>query len=279
MIPMMIVNMASAQVGINFNLKGQIFVLLQHVLLVQMPWERLLELLKWELQILWLLEVQNQHNSTFCSWICSMRALSTRNDDPKGASRPFSADRDGFVMAEGAGVLVLESLEHALARGAEIYAEFVGYGATCDASHITAPAENGEGGARAMEAAIEEAGLSPCDVDYINAHGTSTDLNDKFETMAIKTVFAKKPDIVVSSTKSMTGHLLGAAGGVEAAVLALAIKNGVVPPTINLNEPAEECDLDYVPNVKREMKVRAGLSNSLGFGGHNATVAFKEFIG
>ena len=280
MIPMMIVNMASAQVGINFNLKGPNFCTVTACAAGTNALGEAFRTIKMgAADIMVAGGTEASITPLSVAGFCSMRALSTRNDDPKGASRPFSADRDGFVMAEGAGVLVLESLDHALARGAEIYAEFVGYGATCDASHITAPAENGEGGARAMEAAIEEANLSPEDIDYINAHGTSTDLNDKFETMAIKTVFAKKPDIVVSSTKSMTGHLLGAAGGVEAAVLALAIKNGVVPPTINLNEAAEECDLDYVPNVKREMKVRAGLSNSLGFGGHNATVAFKEFIG
>lgn len=280
MIPMMIVNMASAQVGINFNLKGPNFCTVTACAAGTNALGEAFRTIKMgAADIMVAGGTEASITPLSVAGFCSMRALSTRNDDPKGASRPFSADRDGFVMAEGAGVLVLESLDHALARGAEIYAEFVGYGATCDASHITAPAENGEGGARAMEAAIEEAGLSPEEIDYINAHGTSTDLNDKFETMAIKAVFARKPDIVVSSTKSMTGHLLGAAGGVEAAVLALAIKNGVVPPTINLKEPAEECDLDYVPNVKREMKVRAGLSNSLGFGGHNATVAFKEFIG
>ncbi len=280
MIPMMIVNMASAQVAINFNLKGPNFSTVTACAAGTNALGEAFRTIKvGAADIMVAGGTEASITPISVAGFCSMRALSTRNDDPQGASRPFSADRDGFVMAEGSGVLILESLEHALERGANIYAEFVGYGATCDASHITAPAENGEGGARAMQAAIDEAGIKPEEVDYINAHGTSTDLNDKFETMGIKTVFGEKPGLVVSSTKSMTGHLLGAAGGIEAAVIALAIKNGVVPPTINLEEASPECDLDYVPNVKRDMKDRVALSNSLGFGGHNATVAFKEYIG
>ncbi|WP_368658598.1 beta-ketoacyl-ACP synthase II [Metabacillus halosaccharovorans] len=205
------------------------------------------------------------------------KALST-NPAPKTASRPFDQDRDGFVMGEGAGIVVLEELEHALARGAKIYAEIVGYGATGDAYHITAPAPGGEGGSRAMRMAVEGSGLSVDDIDYINAHGTSTPYNDKFETLAIKEVFgehAKK--LAISSTKSMTGHLLGAAGGVEAIFSVLAIKEGIIPPTINLQTPDPECDLDYVPNKARKQEVRAALSNSLGFGGHNATIIFKKY--
>lgn len=280
MVPMMIVNMASAQVGINLNLKGPNFSTVTACAAATNALGEAFRTIKMGAADLMLAGgSESSITPLSVSGFCAMRALSTRNDDPQGASRPFSADRDGFVMAEGSGILVLESLDHALARGAKIYAEFAGYGATCDASHITAPAENGEGAARAMQAALDEAGLEPGDISYINAHGTSTDLNDKYETMAIKTVFGDKPDLLVSSTKSMTGHLLGAAGGIEAAVIALAIKEGEIPPTINLNNPDPDCDLDYVPNFKREKKVRAALSNSLGFGGHNASIAFKEFIG
>lgn len=208
---------------------------------------------------------------------CANTALSN-NPDPKTASRPFDKNRDGFVIGEGAGIVVLEDLEHALARGASIYAEIVGYGATGDAYHITAPSPGGEGGARAMKMAIDDAGLQPHEIDYINAHGTSTAYNDKFETMAIKEVFGESAyDTVISSTKSMTGHLLGAAGGVEAILTVLAIKNSIVPPTINLQEADPDCDLDYVPNKARGMEVKAAMSNSLGFGGHNATIVFKKY--
>ncbi|MEH7649670.1 beta-ketoacyl-ACP synthase II [Bacillus safensis] len=208
---------------------------------------------------------------------CANKALST-NPDPKTASRPFDKNRDGFVMGEGAGIIVLEELEHALKRGATIYAEIVGYGSTGDAYHITAPAPNGEGGVRAMKEAIRDAGLSVEDIDYINAHGTSTPYNDKFETMAIKEVFGEHASqLAISSTKSMTGHLLGAAGGVEAIFSVLAIKDSVIPPTINLETPDEECDLDYVANEARSKEVQVALSNSLGFGGHNATIIFKKY--
>ncbi len=209
---------------------------------------------------------------------CALKALSTRNDAPEKASRPFDLNRDGFVMAEGAGVVILESLEHAKKRGAPILAEMVGYGRTSDAFHITAPEASGGGAAKAMELAIKDAGLKPEDISYINAHGTSTELNDKVETLAIKTVFkdfAKK--VPISSTKSMTGHLLGAAGGVEFAASVLAIRDGIIPPTINQETPDPNCDLDYVPNKARKANVVTAMSNSLGFGGHNASIIVKKF--
>jgi 3-oxoacyl-[acyl-carrier-protein] synthase II len=208
----------------------------------------------------------------------ALRATSRRNDDPKGASRPFDKERDGFVMSEGAGILVLEEKEHALKRGAKIYCEAAGYGRTCDAYHITAPAEEAVQAGRGMSLAIEDAGLKPEDIDYINAHGTSTPYNDKGETIAVKRALGEEQayKVAVSSTKSMTGHMLGAAGGVEAAIIALAIRDGIAPPTINYTTPDPDCDLDYVPNEAREMEINAALSNSLGFGGHNATLCFKK---
>jgi 3-oxoacyl-[acyl-carrier-protein] synthase II len=210
---------------------------------------------------------------------CAMRALSTRNDDPAHASRPFDRDRDGFVIADGAGVLVIEELERAKARGASIYAELAGYGATCDAYHMTAPAEDGNGAARAMRIAMEHAGLTPDDIDYVNAHGTSTVLNDTIETSAVKQALGddRARRIAVSSTKSMTGHLLGAAAGLETAACALALRDGIVPPTINHENPDPACDLDYVPNTARELPIRACLNNSLGFGGHNACLCLKRY--
>ena len=209
---------------------------------------------------------------------CSMKALTTRNDEPERASRPFDRDRDGFVIAEGAGMLILEELEHARKRGARIYGELVGYGATCDAHHLTAPAPDGAGAALCMKMALKTAGVNPDQVDYINAHGTSTELNDRFETMAIKTVFGEEARrIPVSSTKSMHGHLLGAAGGVEAVACLLAIRDSLIPPTVNYENPEEGMDLDYVPNQAREAEVDVTLSNSFGFGGHNGTLVLRRF--
>ncbi len=211
---------------------------------------------------------------------CAMKAMSTRNDEPTKAMRPFDATRDGFVCGEGAGIVVLETLEHALARDAKIYAEIVGYGMTGDAHHLTAPDPEGDGAARAMTAAIRDAGLEPTAVGYINAHGTSTPYNDKFETLAIKRVFGEHARrLAVSSTKSMTGHLLGAAGGVEAIATVLALHHGVLPPTINYETPDPECDLDYIPNQARKQNVEVAISNAFGFGGTNATLAFRAYLG
>lgn len=210
---------------------------------------------------------------------CSMKALSTRNDEPQKACRPFDSQRDGFIMAEGAGVLVLEELEHAKTRGAKIYAEMIGYGATCDAFHITAPAEKGEGGARAMKMALHDAGIAPEKVDYINAHGTSTPLNDKNETEAIKTVFgehAKK--VKINSTKCMVGHTLGAAAAIEAIVCCKSIQDSKIHPTINLEFPDPECDLNYTPHHAIDFPVDFALSNSLGFGGHNGVIILKKYL-
>ena len=208
----------------------------------------------------------------------SMKALSTRNNAPEEASRPFDADRDGFIIGEGAAILVLETEEHALKRGVRIYGEVVGYGTTCDAYHITAPDPEGSGAAASMRIALEDAGIGPEQIDYINAHGTSTPLNDKLETIAIKSVFGESArQIPVSSTKSMTGHMLGAAGGLEAVVCLLTINRGIIPPTINYHTPDPDCDLDYVPNKAREATVNIAMSNSLGFGGHNATLVFARF--
>jgi 3-oxoacyl-[acyl-carrier-protein] synthase II len=209
-----------------------------------------------------------------------MKALSTKNDEPEKASRPFDAKRDGFVIAEGCGILILEELEHALKRGAKIYAEIIGYGLNADAYHMTAPCPDGDGAARCIEMALKDAGIKPEDVDYINAHGTSTPLNDAAETKAIKKVFGEHAyKLMVSSTKSMTGHLLGGAGGLEGVLTVLSLYEGVIPPTINLEEPDPECDLDYVPNQARKADIKIALSNAFGFGGTNACVVFKKWEG
>jgi 3-oxoacyl-[acyl-carrier-protein] synthase II len=211
---------------------------------------------------------------------CSMKALSTRNDAPEAASRPFDKDRDGFVMGEGSAILILEELEFARKRGAKIYGELLGYGASADAHHVTAPAPGGEGAVRAMAAALADGGVAPDALDYINAHGTSTPYNDLFETMAIRTVFGDRAKrIAISSTKSMTGHLLGAAGAIEAMFCVLALQEGVIPPTINYTTPDPECDLDYVPNAARRQAIRYALSNSFGFGGTNSVLLFGRFDG
>ena len=208
----------------------------------------------------------------------SMRALSTRNDDPQKASRPFDLDRDGFIIGEGSGVVILEELEHAQARGAQIYCELGGYGMSADAHHMTAPAEDGAGAVRVMESAIKDAGIIPSEIQYVNAHGTSTPYNDRIETLAIKKCFGEHAQkLAISSTKSMTGHLLGAAGGLEAGISALAVRHQIVPPTINLENPDTECDLDYVPNEKRTLSINYALSNSFGFGGTNASLIFKRY--
>ncbi len=210
----------------------------------------------------------------------AMHAISTRNDDPKTASRPFDKDRDGFVLGEGGCAVIFEEYEHAVKRGAKIYAEMVGYGQSSDAHHIAAPPENGEGAARCMALALRDAGMNPEDIDYINAHGTSTPLNDRCETAAIKTVFGDHSrSLAISSTKSMTGHMLGGAGGIEAAFSALTVADGVIPPTINLDNPDPDCDLDYVPNTAREQAVKTVMSNSFGFGGTNGVIIMKRFKG
>jgi 3-oxoacyl-[acyl-carrier-protein] synthase II len=210
----------------------------------------------------------------------AMKALSTRNDEPERASRPFDRDRDGFVMSEGSGVVVVEELEYAKARGAKIYCEITGYGVSADAYHMTAPPPDGEGAARAMKLGLDHARISPEQVDYINAHATSTDIGDLCETRAIKQIFGEQAyKVSISATKSMTGHLLGGAGGIEMAACALAIRDSVIPPTINLENPGEECDLDYTANIAREKKVRVALNNSFGFGGHNATLVVSAFEG
>ena len=210
----------------------------------------------------------------------AMRALSTRNDEPLRACRPFDRDRDGFIIGEGSGVLVLEEHDRAASRGASIYAELVGYGMSSDAFHVTAPAEDGDGGLRVMRAAIDQAGITPDQVSYVNAHGTSTPFNDRIETLAIKRCFGDHADrLAISSTKSMTGHLLGAAGGLEAGIVALAVRDQVIPPTVNLDNPDPDCDLDYVPKVQRHAAIEYALSNSFGFGGTNAALLFKRYDG
>ena len=280
MIPMMISNMASGVVSMEFGMRGPNFATVSacatacHA--IGEAW-RMIRLGEADAFL-----AGGAEAAVIPLGICgfaAMKALSTRNDEPQKASRPFDRDRDGFVMGEGAGVIVLEELEHARRRGAKIYCELAGYGLSADAYHMTSPLPEGDGARRCMSIALEKAGINASEVDYINAHGTSTSVGDVCETRAIKALFGPhaRNGLVVSSTKSMTGHLLGAAGSVEMAVCVMAIKEGIVPPTINLDNPDVECDLDYVPHVAREKKVRVAMNNSFGFGGHNATLVAKEF--
>ncbi|MEE1013719.1 MAG: beta-ketoacyl-ACP synthase II [Clostridia bacterium] len=279
MIPMMISNMAVGQVGIHFNCKGVNLTTVSACASgTDAIGQAFLAIQRGDAEVMLTGGSEATIVDLSLAGFSSMKALSTRNDDPKGACSPFDAERDGFVMGEGSGILVLEELEHAKARGAHIIAEVVGYGSTNDAYHMTAPAPDGEGGARCMAAALKSAGIQPEDVDYINAHGTSTPYNDKYETAAIKTVFGDHAyKLAVSSTKSMTGHMLGAAGGVEGIITALAIEDGFLPATINYKNPDPECDLDYVVNEGRAAEIRYAVSNSLGFGGHNASIVMKKY--
>jgi 3-oxoacyl-[acyl-carrier-protein] synthase II len=280
MIPMLILNMASGLFSIYYHLRGPNFATCSACATSSHAIGEAWRTIKMgDAQVIFAGGSEATIIPIGIGGFCAMKAMSTRNDDPKHASRPFDKERDGFVMGEGAGALVLEELEHAKKRGAKIYCEIVGYGNTADASHVTAPAPEGEGAARCMKMSLRNSGLNPEDVSYINAHGTSTPQGDIAETQAIKTVFgAHARDIAVSSTKGATGHMLGAAGAVEMAICAKAIQTDTVPPTINQIVPDPECDLDYVPNTSRQMKVNGVISNSFGFGGHNASIAAKKFV-
>lgn len=282
MIPQMITNIISGHVAIEHGMKGPNFCITSACASATHSLGEALHIIRrGEADIMLSGGTEGAVCELSVGGFCAMRALSTRNDEPERASRPFDAERDGFVPGEGAGVLVLEELEHAMKRGARIYCELAGYGCSCDAYHITAPDVGGEAAARSMRQAVESAELNSEQIDYINAHGTSTPLNDKCETLAIKKALGEENArrVPISSTKSMTGHLLGAAGAVEAIACAFALQNGVIPPTINYENPDPDCDLDYVPNTAREVKIKTALSNSLGFGGHNATLCFKAADG
>lgn len=279
LIPMLIVNEAAGQVGITFGLKGPNSCVATacasggHAIGDAF---KILE--RGDAEVMICGGTESCIVAMGVGGFCALKALSTRNNEPQKASRPFDRERDGFVMAEGCGIVVLETLEHASKRKANIYAEITGYGMSCDAYHITAPDPDGDGATRAMEQALKDAELNPEEIDYINAHGTSTKLNDKIETISIKKVLASHAKkVMVSSTKSMTGHLLGAAGGLEFVVCCLTIKDNVVAPTINYEYPDPDCDLDYVPNTARNIKINVCMSNSLGFGGHNAVLIVKRF--
>ena len=279
LIPMLIVNMASGQVSIHFKAKGPNTAVVTACATGNHAIGDACRIIQRD-EASVMIAGGSEAAITLMGFggFCALRALSTRNDEPERACRPFDKERDGFVMGEGAGVLILEELEHALKRNAHIYCEVAGYGMSADAYHITAPDPSGDGARRCMQMCLADGSLKPEEVEYINAHGTSTIYNDRVETLAIKQVFgdhAKK--LAISSTKSVTAHLLGAAGGIEAIACALAIENSIAPPTINYENPDPECDLDYVPNKPRKMNINVALSNSLGFGGHNACLAFKKY--
>ena len=280
-IPMLIINMASGLVSMRFGAKGPNSSVVTACATGNHAIGDAFKLIRYgEADVMIAGGAEAMIVPLTIAGFCAMKAMSTRNDDPRKASRPFDAGRDGFVCGEGAGIVVIEALEHAVRRDARIYAEVIGYGMTGDAHHMTAPDPEGDGAARAMSLALKSAGLQASEVGYINAHGTSTPYNDKFETLAIKRVFgdhARK--LAISSTKSMTGHLLGAAGGVEAIATALALHHGLLPPTINYETPDPDCDLDYVPNQARKQDVEVALSNAFGFGGTNATLAFRKYRG
>lgn len=278
-IPMMIANMAAGQVSMTFGLKGSSMTITTACASATHAIGEAFRMIKsGYLDMAVSGGTESSITPLSMAGFISMKALSTRNEEPEKASRPFDKNRDGFVMGEGSGIVILEELEHALKRGARIYAEVVGYGSTSDAFHITQPDPEATGAMKAMALALEEGTASTCDVDYINAHGTSTYFNDKLETLAIKRLFGEyAKNINISSTKSMTGHLLGAAGGVEAIATAMAIYNGVIPPTINYDTRDEECDLNYTPNHAVKRSILFGLSNSLGFGGHNASILLKRY--
>lgn len=278
-VPMMINDMSAGQVSITFGLKGPNFCTTSACASGSDAIGNAFEMIKrGDAKAMLAGGSEAIINPIGLSAFNALRALSTRNDNPKKASRPFDADRDGFVVSEGAAIVLLEKLEDAISRGAPIIAEVASYGASGDAYHVTAPAEDGEGATRAIKKALKKGGLKPEDIDYINAHGTSTPMNDKIETQAIKNAFGEHAyKLAVSSTKSMLGHLIGAAGAVEASVCALALKNGIIPPTINYETPDPNCDLDYVPNTARKADIKYAMSNSFGFGGHNSVLVLKKY--
>ena len=279
-IPMVIINLAAGQISIKYGIKGPNLAVTTACATGNHSIGKAFRMIQYgDADVMIAGGTEAVITPMAVAGFAIMRALSTRNEEPEKASRPFDVDRDGFVMGEGSGILILEELEHALKRGAKIYAELVGYGMTSDAYHITAPAPEGEGGARCMKMALNDAGISPEQIDYINAHGTATKQGDELETQAIKTIFGEHAyKLCVSSTKSMTGHLLGAAGGVEAIFTILSIYEDIVPPTINLDNPDPECDLDYVPYNAKKKEIKYAMTNSFGFGGTNASLIFKKFI-